>query len=226
MGRGKIEIKRIENTTNRQVTYSKRRNGIFKKAKELSVLCDAKVSIIMVATNRKLHEYTSPHTTTKDLYDLYQKASGNSLWNSHYERMKDNLNKLKDINNKLRTEIRQRMGEDLNDLRLEELRGLEQNIQESLMIVGDRKEHQLRNQIGTYKKKSRNAEEINRKLLRRLDGIDDDSQYGLEDDGGDDESAIALTNGNSHIFAFRLQPNQPNLHINGGGYGFHNLHLA
>ncbi|KAL5713902.1 hypothetical protein ACHQM5_015936 [Ranunculus cassubicifolius] len=31
MGRGKIEIKRIENTTNRQVTYTKRRNGILKK---------------------------------------------------------------------------------------------------------------------------------------------------------------------------------------------------
>ncbi|GMH21597.1 hypothetical protein Nepgr_023439 [Nepenthes gracilis] len=42
MGRGKIEIKRIENSSNRQVTYSKRRNGIIKKAKEISVLCDAK----------------------------------------------------------------------------------------------------------------------------------------------------------------------------------------
>uniref|UniRef100_A0A803L776 MADS-box domain-containing protein n=1 Tax=Chenopodium quinoa TaxID=63459 RepID=A0A803L776_CHEQI len=42
MGRGKIEIKRIENPSNRQVTYSKRRHGIFKKAEEISVLCDAK----------------------------------------------------------------------------------------------------------------------------------------------------------------------------------------
>ncbi|KAH7524563.1 hypothetical protein FEM48_Zijuj06G0132700 [Ziziphus jujuba var. spinosa] len=42
MGRGKIEIKRIENSTNRQVTYTKRRNGIIKKAKEITVLCDAK----------------------------------------------------------------------------------------------------------------------------------------------------------------------------------------
>ncbi|GMH21598.1 hypothetical protein Nepgr_023440 [Nepenthes gracilis] len=44
MGRGKIEIKRIENSSNRQVTYSKRRNGIIKKAKDISVLCDAKPS--------------------------------------------------------------------------------------------------------------------------------------------------------------------------------------
>lgn len=63
MGRGKIEIKMIENSTNRQVTYSKRRNGIFKKAHELTVLCDAKVSIIMMSGNRKIHEYNSPSTT-------------------------------------------------------------------------------------------------------------------------------------------------------------------
>lgn len=63
MARGKIEIKRIENSTNRQVTYSKRRNGIFKKASELTVLCDAKVSIIMLSSTGKLHEYISPSTT-------------------------------------------------------------------------------------------------------------------------------------------------------------------
>ena len=63
MGRGKIEIKRIENPTNRQVTYSKRRNGIFKKAQELTVLCDAKVSLIMFSNTGKFHEYTSPAIT-------------------------------------------------------------------------------------------------------------------------------------------------------------------
>jgi len=64
MGRGKIEIKLIENPTNRQVTYSKRRNGIFKKAHELSVLCDAKVSLIMFSKNNKMHEYISPGLTS------------------------------------------------------------------------------------------------------------------------------------------------------------------
>lgn len=63
MARGKIQIKRIENQTNRQVTYSKRRNGLFKKAHELTVLCDARVSIIMFSSSNKLHEYISPNTT-------------------------------------------------------------------------------------------------------------------------------------------------------------------
>ena len=71
MGRGKIEIKRIENPTNRQVTYSKRRNGIFKKAQELTVLCDAKVSLIMFSNTGKFHEYTSPTITYVPFISLY-----------------------------------------------------------------------------------------------------------------------------------------------------------
>ncbi|KAL9450267.1 hypothetical protein AB3S75_012077 [Citrus x aurantiifolia] len=46
MGRVKVQIKRIENATNRQVTFSKRRNGLVKKAYELSVLCDVDVALI------------------------------------------------------------------------------------------------------------------------------------------------------------------------------------
>ncbi|KAA8537564.1 hypothetical protein F0562_027172 [Nyssa sinensis] len=106
MARGKIQIKRIENPTNRQVTYSKRRNGLFKKANEITVLCDAKVSIIMLSSTGKLHEYISPSTTTKQLYDQYQKTLGIDIWSSHYERMHENLRKLKEINRNLRRQIR------------------------------------------------------------------------------------------------------------------------
>lgn len=68
MGRGKIEIKRIENPGNRQVTYSKRRNGIIKKAKEIAVLCDAKVSLVIYGSSGKMHEYCSPSTTYVCIY--------------------------------------------------------------------------------------------------------------------------------------------------------------
>ncbi|CAK9207187.1 unnamed protein product [Sphagnum troendelagicum] len=54
MGRVKLEIKKIENPTNRQVTYSKRRNGLIKKAYELSVLCDIDVALIMFSPSGKL----------------------------------------------------------------------------------------------------------------------------------------------------------------------------
>lgn len=58
-GRGKIEIKRIENTTNRQVTFCKRRNGLLKKAYELSVLCDAEIALIIFSNRGRLYEYAN-----------------------------------------------------------------------------------------------------------------------------------------------------------------------
>ncbi|KAE9606332.1 putative transcription factor MADS-type1 family [Lupinus albus] len=58
-GRGKIEIKRIENTTNRQVTFCKRRNGLLKKAYELSVLCDAEVALVVFSNRGRLYEYAN-----------------------------------------------------------------------------------------------------------------------------------------------------------------------
>jgi len=57
MGRGRVELKRIENKINRQVTFSKRRNGLLKKAYELSVLCDAEVALIIFSSRGKLYEF-------------------------------------------------------------------------------------------------------------------------------------------------------------------------
>ncbi|PRQ24221.1 putative transcription factor MADS-type1 family [Rosa chinensis] len=59
MGRGKIVIRRIDNSTSRQVTFSKRRNGLLKKAKELSVLCDAEVGLIIFSSTGRLYDYAS-----------------------------------------------------------------------------------------------------------------------------------------------------------------------
>lgn len=59
MGRGKVELKRIENKISRQVTFSKRRSGLLKKAHEISVLCDAEVALIVFSTKGKLFEYAS-----------------------------------------------------------------------------------------------------------------------------------------------------------------------
>uniref|UniRef100_A0A0E0K834 MADS-box domain-containing protein n=2 Tax=Oryza punctata TaxID=4537 RepID=A0A0E0K834_ORYPU len=59
MVRGKTQMKRIENPTSRQVTFSKRRNGLLKKAFELSVLCDAEVALIVFSPRGKLYEFAS-----------------------------------------------------------------------------------------------------------------------------------------------------------------------
>ncbi|KAF6176823.1 hypothetical protein GIB67_026510 [Kingdonia uniflora] len=53
MGRAKLKIKKFENTSGRQVTYSKRRAGILKKAKELLILCDIDIAILMFSPTGK-----------------------------------------------------------------------------------------------------------------------------------------------------------------------------
>ncbi|KVH98468.1 Transcription factor, MADS-box [Cynara cardunculus var. scolymus] len=59
MGRGRVTLKRIENKINRQVTFSKRRSGLLKKAHEISVLCDADVALIIFSTKGKLCEFAT-----------------------------------------------------------------------------------------------------------------------------------------------------------------------
>ncbi|MBA0556946.1 hypothetical protein Golob_027007, partial [Gossypium lobatum] len=59
MTRKRIQIKKIDNVAARQVTFSKRRRGLFKKAHELSVLCDAEVALIVFSATGKLFDYFS-----------------------------------------------------------------------------------------------------------------------------------------------------------------------
>ncbi|KAJ4850646.1 Agamous-like MADS-box protein agl12 [Turnera subulata] len=56
MARGKVQMKRIENPVHRQVTFCKRRAGLLKKAKELSVLCDAEIGVVIFSAHGKLYE--------------------------------------------------------------------------------------------------------------------------------------------------------------------------
>ncbi|KAG4390699.1 hypothetical protein GLYMA_05G025700v4 [Glycine max] len=53
MGRVKLKIKKLESISNRHVTYSKRKSGIIKKAKELSILCDIDVVLLMFSPTGK-----------------------------------------------------------------------------------------------------------------------------------------------------------------------------
>ncbi|KAM0931401.1 hypothetical protein ACQ4PT_000425 [Festuca glaucescens] len=57
--RGRVELRRIEDRTSRQVRFSKRRSGLFKKAFELSLLCDAEVALLVFSPAGKLYEYSS-----------------------------------------------------------------------------------------------------------------------------------------------------------------------
>ncbi|KAG2329022.1 hypothetical protein Bca52824_000202 [Brassica carinata] len=197
MARGKIQIKRIENQTNRQVTYSKRRNGLFKKAHELTVLCDARVSIIMFSSSNKLHEFISPNTTTKEIIDLYQTVSDVDVWSAHYERMQETKRKLLETNRKLGL----RLSECLDELDIQELRSLEEEMENTFKLVRERK-------IETTKKKNKSQQDIQKNLIHELELRAEDPHYGLVDNGGDYDSVLGYQIEGSRAYALRYHQNQ------------------
>ncbi|KAH1219679.1 Agamous-like MADS-box protein AGL12 [Glycine max] len=74
MARGKVQLKRIENPVHRQVTFCKRRAGLLKKAKELSVLCDAEIGLFIFSAHGKLYELATKGTM-QGLIERYMKFS-------------------------------------------------------------------------------------------------------------------------------------------------------
>ena len=54
MGRKKLAMQKIANPHSRQVTFTKRKDGIIKKASELSILCGANVGLIMFSPKGRL----------------------------------------------------------------------------------------------------------------------------------------------------------------------------
>ncbi|XP_060194795.1 agamous-like MADS-box protein AGL21 isoform X2 [Lycium barbarum] len=146
MGRGKIVIRRIDNSSSRQVTFSKRRNGLLKKAKELAILCDAQVGLVIFSSTEKLYEFSN--TSMKLIIERYNKTKDEhqQLLNPVSELKKEaailrqQLQELQQIN-------RQFMGEQLSGLTIKDLQNLEGQLETSLRGIRVKKEQLLHNEI-------------------------------------------------------------------------------
>ncbi|CAA7017086.1 unnamed protein product [Microthlaspi erraticum] len=60
MGRRKIKMEKVQDTNTKQVTFSKRRLGLFKKASELATLCNAEVGIVVFSPGNKPYSFGKP----------------------------------------------------------------------------------------------------------------------------------------------------------------------
>ncbi|KAK9757500.1 hypothetical protein RND81_01G166400 [Saponaria officinalis] len=199
MGRGKIEIKRIENSTNRQVTYSKRRSGIIKKATEITVLCDAKVSLIIFSNNGKMHAYHSAGSSVEEILDQYHKISGKRLWDAKHENLSNEIDRVKKENDNMQIELRHLKGEDITSLPYPDLMRLEDALENGLVSVREKQMEIYK----MHKKNHRMLEEENNQLAYML-------HKQAEMEGG----ICSSNNYDQHpipSFGFRVQPMQPNL---------------
>uniref|UniRef100_A0A0E0M346 MADS-box domain-containing protein n=2 Tax=Oryza punctata TaxID=4537 RepID=A0A0E0M346_ORYPU len=116
MGRGRVELKRIENKINRQVTFAKRRNGLLKKAYELSVLCDAE----LVQSSR--NEYLKLKARVENLQRTQRNLLGEDLGTLGIKELEQLEKQLDSSLRHIRSTRTQQMLDQLTDLqrRLEE----------------------------------------------------------------------------------------------------------
>ncbi|XP_020959102.1 agamous-like MADS-box protein AGL11 isoform X3 [Arachis ipaensis] len=163
MGRGKIEIKRIENTTNRQVTFCKRRNGLLKKAYELSVLCDAEVALIVFSSRGRLYEYSN--NNIRSTIERYKKACSDHSCTStateiNAQYYQQESAKLRQQIQMLQNSNRHLMGDALSTLTVKELKQLENRLERGITRIRSKKEIELENENLCLRTKITDVERI------------------------------------------------------------------
>lgn len=199
MGREKVEIKKIDNATARRVTFSKRRRGLFKKAEELSVLCDADVAVILFSSNDKLFHYSNS--------SMEEVLERHSLHSKNLERLNQpslELQLVEDTNYaNLSKEVAERTlqlrrlrGEELQGLSIEELHQLEKSLEAGLSRVVAKKGEVIMNEIIHLQEKEVKLMEENGKLRQELLMMSNARKQIIGDSGdsGDSSESINICN--------------------------------
>ncbi|XP_039814057.1 MADS-box transcription factor 3 isoform X1 [Panicum virgatum] len=171
-GRGKIEIKRIENTTNRQVTFCKRRNGLLKKAYELSVLCDAEVALIVFSSRGRLYEYAN--NSVKATIERYKKANSDTSNSGtvaevnaqHYQQESAKLRQT--ISSLQNSNSRTLVGDAIQTMSLRDLKQLEGRLEKGIAKIRARKNELLYAEVEYMQKREMDLQSDNMYLRSKV----------------------------------------------------------
>ncbi|GAV66538.1 SRF-TF domain-containing protein/K-box domain-containing protein, partial [Cephalotus follicularis] len=130
MGRGKVELKRIENSASRQLTFSKRRNGVLKKAFELSVLCDAEIALLIFTSAGKAYHFAS-HNMDNTIARYKSEVglpNSNNLRCGTLEFRRNEIQELERRADMLEARFKHLAGEEISMLDMKELKHLERQL--------------------------------------------------------------------------------------------------
>ncbi|XP_012573841.1 MADS-box protein SVP [Cicer arietinum] len=195
MAKEKIKIKKINNATARQVTFSKRRRGLFKKAEELSVLCEADVALIIFSSTGKLFEYSNlSMREILERHHLHSKNLAKPEEPSLELQLVENINcsrLSKEIAEKSH-QLRQMRGEDLHGLNVEELQQLERSLEIGLERVMETKGEKIMMEINALQRKGMQLMEENDRLKQHLANMNNGNMF-----GGDESENVVNEEGQS-----------------------------
>ncbi|KMZ58123.1 MADS-box transcription factor AG [Zostera marina] len=170
MGRGKVQLKRIENSMNRQVTFSKRRNGLLKKAFELSVLCDAEVALVILSPSGKTYQFSSNDFDTT--ISKYRSMGGlpdlNEIDARSVESLRNEVENLKKFAVSTEARLKQMCGEELASVGAREVKQLERHMRTGLQRIRVQKRRLLTDHIRMLKKKHKDLQDENAFLQQRM----------------------------------------------------------
>ncbi|XP_038682738.1 agamous-like MADS-box protein AGL12 isoform X2 [Tripterygium wilfordii] len=183
MARGKVQMKRIENPVHRQVTFCKRRAGLLKKAKELSVLCDAEIGLVIISSHGKIYELATKGM--QGLIERYMKStrsSGSSQQPSENEQqaaidqpqpaleVKEEINVLKQEIEILQKGLRCMFGGGANGMiTLDELLILEKHLEEWIYHIRSAKMDIMLQEIQLLRNQEGILTAANKHLLEKIE---------------------------------------------------------
>ncbi|MCI21249.1 agamous-like MADS-box protein AGL62-like [Trifolium medium] len=105
MGRRKIEMEYLKDKDARYVAFSKRKNGLFKKASQLSTLCNARVGVFGFTPGGKPFAFGSPTfqaVTNEYLNEGQGESSNQNVENSENENLINLNEQLMDVTKELK----------------------------------------------------------------------------------------------------------------------------
>nr|ACG48249.1 hypothetical protein [Zea mays] len=172
MARGKVQMRRIENPVHRQVTFCKRRMGLLKKARELSVLCDAAIGVIVISPHGKIYDLAT-NGNMQGLIERYRRACsemhGESSNHNETQTIKQEVLALTHEIDLLQKGFRYMHGEnDIDHMNLVELQTLENNLEMWANNIRSQKMQIISREIDMLRNKEAILQAVNGVLQERI----------------------------------------------------------